>query len=1007
MKIRNCLSLLALALFVGFAAELKTFPVSAGNNPRILQISPNGQGRAHVVAYSPDGQKLAVGSSLGIHLFDSADLQLINFAPTETWVRAIAFSPDGNVLASGSYDPIVRLWQGSNGALIKELPGHTAWVRAVAFSPSGSLLATASDDNTVRLWSMPEGDPLISFEKDAEGVRALAFSPDGTLLATGGYDKIIRLWQVSDGVLLRELQGHEDWVRALAFSPGGEWLASGAFDATVRLWRVADGALLSTRREHTSSVLGLAFSTDGQLLASASVDTSVRLWKMPLVEPYALLRGHTDFVFSVAYAPDGELASGAVDNTVRLWNIDALEELVPTDAGATQSGGAPQSCVACHHPQGNFAFPNGISRPVRVPDVGCVTCHREGALVLNWCPAFARSPGSQFSLSVARPEPSGLIGVSHENPVISVVIATPGNEEHFYSPKILTAVPVSGRVYYARENVTDVKVYLEIWSGSERVSTLITQPKPDGYFSFSTNISSDNVSPDVPTEKLVCTDCHSDELDPDSYLPQGEIRLRVIALTPEGEHASDERWIVVDRSQLITVNLQVEDEAGVYPVSGIPIQASTRLYEWRARNFNGITNMEGHASVQVEALGEAPTRYTFSVKPVVINGLLYESLESVEATLPPGATSAPPVTLHVRVRKGQISVQLVPPTGNSIRVRAIHMPDGAIHDAQSSAQGIFAFPELPIGRYLILADPDALAALGLVSQTQQIDLFQEPNPLIQLALTPLPDTSLSGMVHWTGGEAIPFAYVSLEASKISQAAQPDSGRISLVGLPADAHTLVVSAPGFYSRAYAVKPEHAGPLDLALVMRPETRRLSWGSGWIMLPPESRLNEKNLHITLEQGWLWGKGGGAGQPLRINLERGEIEIESGRFALEQIPGQEAWFYVFEGEAQLRVEGDTQPIVVPDGYMVVLAEDFRPVPVPYDPVVVAVLHQPNGLEIPVSWEPNLSAQVRDRLARIGISTAQIMTFITYLMAILTLLILPIIAVNWITKNKRERKHE
>jgi hypothetical protein len=191
------------------------------------------------------------------------------------------------------------------------------------------------------------------------------------------------------------------------------------------------------------------------------------------------------------------------------------------------------------------------------------------------------------------------------------------------------------------------------------------------------------------------------------------------------------------------------------------------------------------------------------------------------------------------------------------------------------------------------------------------------------------------------------------------------------------------------------------------MRPETRSLSWGSGQVMLPPETRLIEDELHLTLERGWLWGQGGGAAEPLRISLETGEIEIESGRFALEHVPGQEAWFYLIEGQAKLRGKGDSEPVMVSGGQMVVLSDENRLIPVPYDPVVVVALHPERELPIALTWQPSLRAQIRDRLAQIGISTAQFMTFITYLMAFLTLLALPVLVVHWLLKNRRERKHD
>ena len=286
----------------------------------IFATAPLNKGSASRVAYSPDGQRLAVTGGLGVWLYDTKkDVPPVLIENPHT--GSISFSPDGQTLATVDLYRLVRLWD-----VRTREPGRTLQLPAfpsdISFSPDGRLLAIAGWNCTLYLWDVMTGEFRHTIERAHLGhCLSVSFSPDGQTLASVGTDRLVRLWDVGTAELRQTL--HVELLGSVTFSPDGKTLTSASFDGTVRLWDVMTGELRQTITTDVGSLWTGSFSPDGKTLANGMNHTGVRLWDVSTGELRHTLHGHTTLIESVAFSPDGKtLASVSPhDSTVNIWNV--------------------------------------------------------------------------------------------------------------------------------------------------------------------------------------------------------------------------------------------------------------------------------------------------------------------------------------------------------------------------------------------------------------------------------------------------------------------------------------------------------------------------------------------------------------------------------------------------------------------------------------------------------------------------------------------------------------
>lgn len=253
------------------------------------------KGQSTYATYAPGSGHVVVSNDEGrIEVWGPDSTEQTGFYDRgQDTIRRMAFSPDGNLIAIAD-EAQVRLLDSTRMTMTPEprdagteeprshpaerfcFTGFDREVRSVAFAPHIPIIAAGGRDGELLLWNTSSGDQVCSIQSGERNVNELRFSNDGERLFSVGEQ--IKIWDPSTGKLIAKIKGPGSVLHSFDITHDGSRIVSGGSDRTIRIWDVDTGEQLCVLRL-PATITSVRFSPDESILV-ASHGKGVAVWPL-------------------------------------------------------------------------------------------------------------------------------------------------------------------------------------------------------------------------------------------------------------------------------------------------------------------------------------------------------------------------------------------------------------------------------------------------------------------------------------------------------------------------------------------------------------------------------------------------------------------------------------------------------------------------------------------------------------------------------------------------------
>lgn len=313
-------------------------PIAQNRGTQFNEIARWGIGGVNIVEWSPDGEKIALGTTSGIFLYDAQTRDLILFINTQFNVVVLAFNPVAEEITAGSPTGLAKTWSSATGQLLQNFsfkrPANnqhpdSGAVSAISYSPDGQFLAIGFKKGAINYFPIRQGTALHDWE-NYPAVEALAISADNRFIYASNGTANIDVWDIQNDRKSPERLVNPTPVNNFSLSADRQYLLAGGSGNSVYFWDLIDSKQINSFPNPGARVTDFDFSYDQKYVAVSLATGVINIFETPSLAdfsktlvPVNSYEAFSGQILSLAFAPN-QLTLAAGNHAEGLKLSDAL-----------------------------------------------------------------------------------------------------------------------------------------------------------------------------------------------------------------------------------------------------------------------------------------------------------------------------------------------------------------------------------------------------------------------------------------------------------------------------------------------------------------------------------------------------------------------------------------------------------------------------------------------------------------------------------------------------------